>query len=168
MNNKTGSMCSQEEAFIEFLARSLGSFGLKESVVRIVARLYLEPAGIPMDELAAKAGYSLGAVSSAITAIEPLGILQKTRKPGERKAYYFVDKDLAALNIRKLKVAITSFIHPAKDLLPGLISDFRKSAQSSEAKERLKIIAGYLAQVTAMEQVMEGWIRDLEAMRKKA
>lgn len=126
-----------EERFISVFQR-LGSIsGMDSLTCRIYGTLYLEPKDMTMEDLAERTGYSLSSISNKIRALESAGIIKKSKKPGSKKVYLFVIKDMLK-NFKDIMVKKQQYgISFAKQELPDIIEDCKD-------KEKKKIIEGYL------------------------
>jgi DNA-binding transcriptional regulator GbsR (MarR family) len=83
---------------IEIGGRTSQDLGLGRIVGQIVVYLYLRDGGRSLDEIGADLGLSKAAVSVAARQLENLGVLRRSWKKGDRKAYYrTADNIVAAL-----------------------------------------------------------------------
>ena len=76
----------QDMCMMQGLDRALGS---------IVGILYIEPEPVAMEDIAKKTGYSLASISNKVKMLEQIGMISKTHKPGTKKIYLSVDKDIS-------------------------------------------------------------------------
>jgi DNA-binding MarR family transcriptional regulator len=67
---------------------------------RLFARLLLAPEPMTLSDLVRDLGVSNASVSTDARRLERQGIVERVRRPGDRKAYYQVAGDLAASVIR--------------------------------------------------------------------
>ncbi|MFH2019941.1 MAG: hypothetical protein ABIJ34_00875 [archaeon] len=136
------------------------SFGLKDLNVKIITFLYLEPEEVAMDDIATELGYSLASVSNALKMLESIGMCKQIKKPGSKRLYYIMEKDLLKININKLTKASDIYIEPAKNRIPGIINKY-KSSKDEKTKKKLKIIEKYYKQLLVFESLMTKWKNDL-------
>ena len=103
-----------DKEFTEFLSSAGKGFGLHDLMLNIFAVLFLEPDEIAMEDIAKKTGYSLASVSNTTKMLESIGFVQRKRKPGSKKVFFFMEKDIIKWNINKLVYASENMIKPAK------------------------------------------------------
>ena len=83
-----------DEEFIDMYKQMGQMQGADSLLSSIFGILYLEPEEVSMDELAKKTGYSLASISNNIKTLERVGVVKRIKKPGSRKAYFFIEKNL--------------------------------------------------------------------------
>jgi DNA-binding transcriptional regulator GbsR (MarR family) len=120
-----------------------------------------------MDGLAKKTGYSLASISTTMKMLEPAGFVQRRRKPGTRKVFFHMEKNLAVINIHKLRAAKELMLKSARRALPNIIAKHKKRLTDMESKQKLKIVEGYYRQLEEFETMMDKWTKDLEEMSKR-
>ncbi|MBU2561319.1 MAG: hypothetical protein KKD17_03400 [Nanoarchaeota archaeon] len=137
-------------------------FGLDQLSSRLVGMIFLDPKEISMEELAKRTGYSLASVSNKLKMLEMHQMVVRVRKPGTKKAFYFIEKDVHAIMRRKLNVIFDQFLGPARSSLPAMIEKCRKSRMSAEERQKIEIVQGYYSQLLEVEKVFEKIRKDLE------
>ena len=153
-----------EQEAIDFFSNIGKSYGLKDLTMKIFAILYLESEEVAMDDIAGRTGYSLASICNAAKILENLGMVQRRKKPGTRKVFFYTEKNLVKLNIQKLRMAQESFVRSIKLSLPPIIEKYKKKARNDEEKRKLKILEDYLKQVQDFEFILEKWRKDLEKL----
>ncbi len=143
------------------------AYGLKDLQVRVFATIFLEPGEIAMEEVAKRTGYSLSSISNTVNLLEDLGMIERKRKPGSRKVYLYMQKDLIKLNISKLIKFRDTSLRQINSNLPDIIRRYKQKAKDKESKERLAIIQNYYKQVNQFEEIISKWIKDLEELSKE-
>lgn len=79
----------RKHAFIEEMGRTLSEFGLPLMASRILAALLVAtPPEQSASDLARTLGASRGSISTMTRLLETPGLIQRVRKPGDRKVYY--------------------------------------------------------------------------------
>jgi len=151
-----------EKEFIDLFKTLFKSMGMPDQMVRIVAQLYIEPDAIPLDVLAKKTGYSLASISNTIKMLENAGMVKKTRRPGSKKIFVSMEKNLARLNISKLRAANEFFIRPAKQKLPEIIKKYKPKVKDEESKKKLQVMESYYKQIMKFEVLIKKWTKELE------
>ena len=150
---------------MKVFSRMTNVFGMGDSATKILALLYLEPKEIAMEEIAEKTKYSLASISNKMKIFEEAGLVERIRKPGTRKVFFYMEKDLAKLNIRKLEKMKIYYFEPAKNHLPEIIDEYEKKAKTKIDKEKLEIMKGYFKQLLSFEKLFDKWQQDLENIK---
>ena len=112
---------SLEKEWMEFgvgVGRSMG-FDLLTS--KLISILYLEPESISMESLAKTTGYCLASVSNKLKPLEQLGMIERKKKPGSKKLFYYMEKDLSVVMRKFFEMGYEREIKPAKEVIPGLL-----------------------------------------------
>jgi DNA-binding transcriptional regulator GbsR (MarR family) len=80
--------------------------GMPPSVSRMLAYLTIcQPAQQHVDEIRENIGLSAGAISEALTLLRSIGLVERFKKPGDRRFYYQLDPEgWRKATIRKFKV----------------------------------------------------------------
>lgn len=79
----------RKQAFIEEMGHKLAEFGLPLMAARILAALLVAtPPEQSAGDLARTLGASRGSISTMTRLLETPGLIQRVRKPGDRKVYY--------------------------------------------------------------------------------
>jgi len=156
-----------EQEFVGFFKDVGRGFGMPQLPMHVVGQLYMEPEPVAMEDIAKATGYSLASISNTMKMLEGSGVVQRSKKPGTKKVYFFMEKNLAMLNIRKLNAAMEIQIKPAKLKLPVLIKKYKNKAKDDVAKQKLKIVEDYLRQMLIFEKLIKKWRKELEELSTK-
>ena len=140
--------------FIQLMTQNTMSNGLDELSSRITGILFIEPREISLEEIAKKTGYSISAVSGSSKLLEKLNIIKRLKKPGSRKVFYFMEKDIFCIFIRALKMKRDKVVKPSLERLPVIIAHYKKKKVPGTADE-LKIVENYYCQVKAFGRILE-------------
>lgn len=81
-------LTDKSRRFLDQVARPLEMSGLNRTSGRMFGLLLLADHAISLDEIAETLGVSKPMVSTSARFYERLGVLQRTRRPGDRKHYY--------------------------------------------------------------------------------
>jgi len=154
-----------ENEMMNIFSKMTHVFGIGESATKILALLYLEPKEVAMEEIAEKTGYSLASVSNKMKIFETAGFVERVKKPGTRKVFFYMEKNLAKLNIRKLEKMKSYYLKPTLNYLPGMIKKYKEKAKTNIAKEKLEIMETYYNQLKDMEKLFDKWGKDLENLK---
>ncbi len=83
------SSAQDKVEYIEEAGVALEGVGLPRMLGRIVGALLLaHPPEMSADQLAAALHASLGTISTSTRALQDMGVLERVRKPGDRKKYF--------------------------------------------------------------------------------
>lgn len=137
----------------------------KEPLLDIITILYLEPNEISMEDMAKKTGYSLASISNTMKMLESNNFIQRIKKPKTKKVYFFMEKDIAKINLQKIDMLLMHIKDVLKEL-PIIMSKYSKN-KDKKTKERLSIIQNYYNQLLNFNDVVDKWKIDLEKMSKK-
>jgi HTH-type transcriptional regulator, osmoprotectant uptake regulator len=157
---------SAKEEFITLMTDNARVNGLDDLFCRIVGILFAEPEEVSLEELSKKTGYSLSAVSTALKIAEQHGFVKRIRKPGSKKAYFYMEKGIAAMFADTLLKKYEHIVLPSKQQLPEIIQKF-KSEKSPESKEGLKIAENYYKQILIFDKFFSTMRTQFEAMARK-
>lgn len=110
--------------------RTAQDLGLGRIVGQILVHLYLSEAECSLDELARELRLSKAAISIAARQLERLGLLRRSWKPGDRKAYYRTADDIATalhqgllMLIRNKMRLLATELREAETQLSGNVDD---------------------------------------------
>ncbi|MDQ1276209.1 MAG: hypothetical protein QG610_1784 [Euryarchaeota archaeon] len=157
---------SPKDEFIQLMMHNAKVQGLDEITSRIIAVLFIEPEDISLEELAKKTGYSLSAVSTSAKFLGSIGLIKKFRKPGSKKVYLFMEKDIVSQGMRYLRTKYENVILPTKQILPGIIEAY-KEENSDEAAKELEIVENYYGQILSTEKPFKDYMENLENAEKE-
>ena len=143
------------------------TYGLEDLPLKIFGFLYIQPNEVPMDEIAKRTGYSLASISNTMKHLENMGIINRIRKPGSKKVYFYMDKDIIKFNLKKLDSANEIIVKAAKERVPLLLKKYKHLAVTEEDQKRIRIIENYGKQVELFEELIIKWKKDLETLSKK-
>lgn len=138
------------------------SFGLDALSSKLFSILFLEPKEVSIDELSKKTGYSLSSISNKMRFIEKVGVAERIKKPGTKKVYYYVEKDIIKMHIRKMEIFSDKMIAPLKDKVPKIIKRNKNKDLDAEKENKLKIIETFYCQILKIEKVMDKFKKELE------
>jgi DNA-binding transcriptional regulator GbsR (MarR family) len=153
---------SLEDEFIEFLSGVFQNFGLDQLSSKLVGIIFLEPEEVSMEDLAQRTGYSLASLSNKLKTLEASQMVKRVRKPGTKKAFYFIEKDVHEIMRRKMQAMYNQFITPAKTALPNIISRHKGSKMTKDEKQKMDIITNYHRQLLEVEKCLVKHMKELE------
>jgi DNA-binding transcriptional regulator GbsR (MarR family) len=155
-----------KEEFIQLMTENCRVNGLDEISSEVIALLYANPDEISLEELSKKTGYSLSAVCTTTKLIEKTGLIKKIKKPGSRKAYFYMEKDMSIFSLDLIKRKYEKIIIPTKNKLPDIIKKYKKE-KSNKSKHELKIIENYYKEVLFSEDIIKNIIKMVKKAREK-
>lgn len=143
------------------------SAGVDNLTMTMIGILFVEPAEISMEELARKSGYSLTSISQKVKMFAPFKMIQKKTKPGSRKVYLYMEKDIFEAWKTQIIQGLSLKIKTIKDCLPGFLKKHKALAKDKAAKEKIKIIENYYKQALQFEKILKKLLVDIEQHQKQ-
>ena len=153
------------EQFIDMMTENMKVNGLDELSSRILATLFIETEEISLEELAKKTQHSLSSISTNIKLMETAGLIKKFKKPHSKKVFLKMENDIIQMLLNMLKRKQQYIIRRSKDILPGIIENYKKTKSS---KRELQIIERYYKDVLLSENIIDELISKIEKLRGKA
>jgi DNA-binding transcriptional regulator GbsR (MarR family) len=123
--------------------------------------LFIEPEEMSLEEISIETGYSLSAVSTAMKNLSQFHIVRRFKKPGSKKAFFFLDKNLAAIGAQALRMKYDSVILPSKKMLPDIIEKYERDVSDKNTGE-LEIVTRYYRQIMKLESIVEKFLDEME------
>ncbi|MBR9690431.1 hypothetical protein GOV08_01980 [Candidatus Woesearchaeota archaeon] len=151
-----------EQEFLNFLEGIYKSLGFDSLSAKLYSQLFIEPEEIAMEDLSKRTGYSLASISNKMNLMEGIGVAKRIKKPGTKKVFYYVDKDLINIQKNKMKIVTEKMIDPAKKMLPKITELKEKEKLDKREKEKLTIIQNYYTQMIKLEKALKAFIEKLE------
>ncbi|MBW2975503.1 hypothetical protein KY366_07315 [Candidatus Woesearchaeota archaeon] len=133
-----------------------------ELLMTLFAKLYMSPEPVAMDDLAAETGYSLASISSKAKMLGPLLNIKRVRKPGSKKLFLYMEKDILSVWKDILLKKQEHVINKVREKLPSILKEYKGRARTDEDKKRLSIIESYYEQVLKFGAVLKKCIIELE------
>ncbi|AFV24849.1 hypothetical protein Mpsy_2646 [Methanolobus psychrophilus R15] len=141
-------------------------YGVDDLTARILSILNFEPDDISMEELAGRTGYSLASISLKMKNIESFWGIRRIQKPGSRKVYFRMEKNLLDAFTLQIKNGYEAELNIARDKMPPLINRYRKEASTEEEKKKISIFENYQQQVLNFEELIKFIHKKVEQMKK--
>lgn len=132
----------------------------------IFYNLYLESEEMPMEELAKRTGYSLATVCNKIKFLEHAGLIRKTRRPGSKKIFVYMEKNFLESTKRHFVSQHEPFIRAIKEKLPLLIEKHKGKVKSEEDKKKLKLLENLYNQTLKLEILINTIIKKTDELSK--
>ncbi|MBP2030314.1 DNA-binding transcriptional regulator GbsR (MarR family) [Methanohalophilus levihalophilus] len=149
------------DEFLNLIMQNMLTRGFDSISSKIVAVLFIEPREISLEELSQKTGYSLSAVSTAMKGLDGLHVVKRIKKPGSRKVFFYLDKNIISAGIQILKTKYEKVIAPSKRVLPEIIEKY-KFEDSENSREELEIIQMYYLQLQKYEKLIKDFLDAME------
>lgn len=153
---------SPRDEFIELISKNCQVDGFDELTSKIVGTLFIEPEEVALEDLAKMTGYSLSAVSTAMKLVVRTGLVKRLKKPGSRKVYFYMEKDLIKVTMQLMQRKYDLVITKTKKEIPKIIEKYGNE-KSKASKEELQIIKKYRNQILVFEKITGSLIKMLEA-----
>jgi DNA-binding transcriptional regulator GbsR (MarR family) len=141
-------------------------YGVDDLTARILSILNFEPDDISMEELAGRTGYSLASISLKMKNIESFWGIRRIQKPGSRKVYFRMEKNLLDAFTLQIKNGYEAELNIARNKISPLINRYRKEASTEEERKRLAIFENYQQQITSFEELIKFIYNKVEQMKK--
>jgi DNA-binding transcriptional regulator GbsR (MarR family) len=153
-----------KDEFIEVMVEIQRAKGLDELSSKLMGILFIEPEEISLDDLAKRTGYSLSAVCTAMKFLEKVGAVKRLKKPGSRKIYFFMEKDMSSM-LTEIVRRLEKNVMMLKSRIPGIIERY-KQEKSKSSKEELRIVENHYKQLLVFERMMKKWLKSLRSLKK--
>ena len=154
---KTGE--SPKKEFREIVYESCKAIGLDDFPSRLISVLQTEKEGISLGELTIITGYSLSNLSTTIKGMEDKQMVKKFKKPGSRKIYVVMDKNITSFFIELQKKRYQQSLKPSMKKIPEIIERYK---DNNEFEEELKMIQDYYSQIKFLADETKKFIDALE------
>ncbi|NQU79520.1 hypothetical protein HQ545_07160 [Candidatus Woesearchaeota archaeon] len=154
-----------EDEFIDFFATSHEKLGMDPLSSKLLGILFIEPKEVSMKILAEKTGYSLASLSTKLRTLEDTHIIKRIKKPGTKKAFYYVEKDMCKIINNKIENMLKVCIIPTKNNLPSIINNFKNLKTGSKNKEKINILQQYYDQVISVENILINMKKNMEQIK---
>ncbi len=102
-----------------------------------------------------RTGYSLASISLKIKNIEQFWSIKRMHKPGSRKTYLLMEKDLLDIFDIQIRNGFVTELEIAKTKMPPLIEEYRCNAFTQEQKTKLTTYENYLKEIKHFEELIQ-------------
>ena len=158
-------MESIEKEFVSFCIQSGRNYGLDSISSKLFGIIFLEINEISLYELSKKTGYSLASVSNKMRFLQGFGFVQRIKKPGSKKVFYYMEKDVVKLTLMHFEKIQTAEITPAKELMPKLIEKFEKKNLNKDETKKYQIIKDYYNNMVKIDDLMQKFTTGLKKIK---
>lgn len=125
------------------------STGLDSISSQIMAILFVQTHEVAMEEIANYTGYSLASISNKLNFLEKATIVQRIKKPGSKKVYFFMEKDALEMIKRKMEMNVRLF-----NLLNNNVDLLIQGYKKEDNSEKIDIIKKYHKDFEFMNEVI--------------
>ena len=144
-----------EKKIIDIGHEIFKGYGVDNPTAQILSILNFESSEISMEELAERTGYSLASISLKIKNIEHFWSIKRIHKPGSRKTYLLMEKDLLDAFAIQLRNGFATELEIAKTKILPLIEEYRCNATTPEKKTKLHTYEKYLSEIIKFEDLIQ-------------
>ncbi|WP_342304561.1 hypothetical protein [Methanolobus sp. ZRKC5] len=148
-------MSDIENKIIDIGHEIFKGYGVDNPTAQILSILNFESEEVSMEELAKRTGYSLASISLKIKNIEHFWGIKRIQKPGSRKTYLLMEKDLLDAFAIQIKNGFATELEIAKTKIPPLIEEYRCNATTQEQETKLDTYENYLAEINRFEELIQ-------------
>ena len=158
-----------EKSILHTCQNTFKTFGHDELSSVIVTTLFLSPEELSMEELAKKTHYSLPSISLKMKQIvqNPAMGIERITKPGSKKVYYYMEKDILKLNVKRVKILHEKMIRGLYNQLVPLSKEYKKTAKTEEYKKKSRIVEQYLQDLKCIEEAFSAFDSKVNELLQK-
>lgn len=132
------------------------SWGINRAMAQIQALLLLSPESLTTDQIMEELKMSRGNVNMNVRALMDWGLVFKEFKPGERKEFFYTEKDVWKITKQVAQERRKREIMPVKQMLDDMVElNLGKSEQEKELMKVSKDFKGLVDKMDGALQKME-------------
>ncbi len=155
-----------EKKIIDIGHEIFKGYGVDNSTAQILSILNFESDAISMEELAERTGYSLASISLKIKNIENFWSIKRLHKPGSRKTYLHMEKNLLDAFAIQIRNSFETELDIAKTKIDPLIEEYRGNATTQEQKIKLHTYENYLSEINKFEELIQNIYDQIDHLKK--
>ena len=155
-----------KKEFQTLIYQSMNSIGFDELSSKILGIFYSEPKTLTLKELSIKTNYSFSAVSVTMKNLVNMQMVESSKKGGSKRLYFTAKRDMMKLVLDRIKMKNKVMIAPILKEVPGIIERCKKSKEK-DAKEMLRILEPYYAQMIALDKIMKELVKITNKVEKE-
>lgn len=152
--------------FRELMYNNTMTNGFDPTLGQIISILFVSPEAIALEDISKETGFSLSATSKNLKFLSNINMVKRIKKPGTKKVYFFMEKDLFNSFLLTLKKKKENIIGPSLQKLPEIIKKYKEENSSND---ELKIAELYYQQILAfgkaIESVIETFKKEMENIK---
>ena len=154
-----------EEKIIDIGHEIFKGYGVDDATAQILSILNFE-SEISMAELAERTGYSRASISLKIKNIENIWGIKRITKPGSRKTYLSMEKNLLDAFALQIKYGYETELNIAKMKITPLIEEYKEKATTQEQKTKLHTYENYLSEINRFETLIQYIHAQIDYLKK--
>jgi DNA-binding transcriptional regulator GbsR (MarR family) len=147
-------MNETEKKIIDIGHEIFRGYGVDNSTAQILSILNFESNEISMEELAERTGYSRASISLKIKNIETFWGIKRINKPGSRKTYLYMEKNLLDAFALQIRNGYETELKIAKMKIAPLIEEYKSDVTTPEQKVKLHTYENYLLEINKFENLI--------------
>ncbi|AMM53239.1 GbsR/MarR family transcriptional regulator [Pyrococcus kukulkanii] len=129
-----------KKIIMETFANTARRLGQSELIGYIYGALFLSDRPLSLSEIAEVTGYSVSHVSSAMKVLEGVGLVQRIKKPGDRKAYFVAMKNFGEWRSSTFYENILRDIEETRDNLLRALNEITEDTEEAQKiKEKIQM-----------------------------
>lgn len=129
------------------------SWGINRAMAQIQALLLLSPTSLTTDDIMEELKMSRGNVNMNIRALMDWGLVYKEYKPGERKEFFYTEKDVWKITKQVAQERRKREILPVKQMLDDMV--VLKLGETDNEKELIKVSTEFKWLVDKMDGALQ-------------
>jgi len=134
--------------------------GLDNLSSKLVAELFTDPEEVSLNELADRTGYSLSAVSNKMKRLVDTGFVEKRKKPGSKKIYFYMEKSLIKSLTENVSEMYNKIIGMIEDRVPEIIERYKEADDERNCEK--EIVERYYKEVRLFDELFQKFIEKLK------
>jgi len=119
------------------------AYGMDELASTLFALLFVSPDPLAIEELARETGYSLASVSIKARMLAQMGAVTRLKRPGSRKLYLSVEKDVLQMTARILEQMQEGEVRLAATELPVIIAELERQPLTAAEQAKVNVMRAY-------------------------
>lgn len=144
-----------QDQFIQTWGTLGTQWGINRTMAQIHALLLLSPKSLTTDDIMERLSISRGNANMNIRGLIDWGIVKKDYKPGERKDFFFTDKDVHKLARQVMKERRRREIEPVINILDELTAvEVGESAEGKEFKQVTTDLNSFVKQADKLAEFL--------------
>ncbi len=150
---ETGDLRSAEVEFVERIGLMSEEDGLPRIAGRIMGLLMLSEEPRTLDDLAETLQVSKASASTNTRLLDRIGMVDRTSRPGDRRAYYRIAPDALERSLERMRRRTQELVELVEEVLPEVPSE------SARARGRLTTMVRWhrfvLQELTSLQERWE-------------
>ena len=159
-------MKTAKKEFKEMISKSMASMGFDDLSSKILGILYSSTEKLTLNEITKETGYSFSAISAIMKNLVNMQMVESSKMGGSKRLYFTAKRDMMKLVLDRIKMRNEVFITPILKEVPGIIERCKKS-KDKDAKEMLRILEPYHAQMIALDKILKELVKITDKVKKE-